>query len=105
MIRSLRWLIGAGLGVLLAAGCSSPTDQTQQGIVADRPTSPGDGAVARMALPGSPEGISVAPEGFAYVTQPDHGQPAGRVARVDLSCRAIDGEIAVGNLASLIVRN
>ena len=85
MSRPPTTRIAAALSLILAASCANPTDTP---LFTDRPPPQGDGTVARMALPGSPEGIAVAPEGFAYVTQPDHGASPGRVARVDLSTRS-----------------
>src|SRR6267378_2391153 len=100
-----RWLITGGLGALLAAGCSSPTDQSAGNVLADRPAPGGDGTVVRMPLDGAPLGIAVAREGFAYITQPDHGFSSGRVARVDLNARTVTATIAVGMVPSLVVFN
>src|SRR5262245_57336125 len=103
MTRSSRWLVAAVLGTLLAAGCASPTEQNQGGLLADRPVPAGDGVVARMALNGAPLGIAVAREGFAFITQPDHGQSSGRVARVDLNARSVTATIPVGMVPSLVI--
>jgi YVTN family beta-propeller protein len=100
-----RWLITGSLGALLAAGCSSPTDQSSGNVLADRPAPGGDGTVARMPLDGAPLGIAVARAGFAYITQPDHGSSSGRVARVDLNARTVSATVAVGMVPSLVIFN
>src|SRR5207237_8828367 len=86
MSRLSTILIALAMGATLAVGCSSPTEP---GISANRPVGPGDGTVARMALPRGPLGIAVADEGFAYVTQADHGFSGGTLARVELNARTI----------------
>src|SRR5205809_625399 len=101
MNRRSRWLLIAGFGALLAAGCSSPTDQTAGNVLADPPAPGGDGTVSRMPLDGAPLGIAVAREAFAYITQPDHGFSPGRLARVDLNARTVRATIAVGMVPSL----
>src|ERR1700693_2889858 len=96
MSRLSTLLIAAAMGATLAVGCSAPTDQQSLGSLTSRPTPPGDGTVARMALPGGPLGIAVAPEGFAYITQGYFGGAPGTVARVDLNARTITASIPVG---------
>src|SRR5258708_8664032 len=75
MSRLSTILIAAAMGATFALGCTSPTDENVTGQTATRPAPGGDGTVARMALPGGPLGIAVAPEGFAYITQAYFGHP------------------------------
>src|SRR2546427_5788090 len=58
-----------------------------------------------MALPSAPLGIAVADEGFAYITQPDHGFSGGTLARVDLKGRTVTATIPVGRVPSLVIFN
>src|SRR5216683_4991205 len=103
MIRVPTSVTAVAMGMMLAVGCSSPTETGP--IPASRPAGPGDGTVARMVLPKAPLGIAVANEGFAYITQPDHGNSPGTVARVDLNARTVTASIAVGWVPSLVIFN
>jgi len=105
MSRLSTILIAAVMGATLAVGCTSPTDENVTGQGLTRPTPGGDGTVARMALPGGPLGIAVAPAGFAYITQAYFGQAPGTVARVDLNARTITASIPVGMVPSLVIFN
>src|SRR5205085_7081564 len=98
MSRLSTILIAIAMGATLAVGCSSPTES---GISANRPVGPGDGTVARMALPRGPLGIAVADEGFAYVTQADHGFSGGTLAPVQLNAHTITATIPAGMGPSL----
>jgi len=103
MSRLPTILIAMAIGATLAVGCSSPTEPGP--ISASLPAGPGDGTVARMALPRAPLGIAVADEGFAYITQPDHGFSGGTLARVDLKGRTVTATIPVGRVPSLVIFN
>ena len=103
MSRLPTILIAAAMGATLAVGCSTPTDENTNGLVTTRPVPGGDGTVARMALPGGPLGIAVAPEGFAYITQPNFGQSPGMLARVDLNARTVTASFPVGMVPSLVI--
>src|SRR6267143_512234 len=105
MSRLSTILIAAAIGATLAVGCTSPVDENVTGQGLTQPTPGGDGTVARMPFDGAPLGIAVAPAGFAYITQPDHGFSAGRVARVDLNARTVTATIAVGMVPSLVIFN
>ena len=105
MSRLSTVLIAAAMGAAFAIGCTSPTDENVSGQAATEPAPGGDGTVARMALPGGPLGIAVAHEGFAYITQPNFGQSAGRLARVDLNARTVTASIPVGMVPSLVIFN
>src|SRR2546425_4615147 len=96
MSRLQTILIAAAMGASFAVGCTSPTDENVTGQAATQPAPGGDGTVARMPLDGAPLGIAVAPAGFAYITQPDHGFSPGRGARVDLHARSLTATISVG---------
>jgi YVTN family beta-propeller protein len=103
MIRVPTSVTAVAMGMMLAVGCSSPTETGP--IAASRPAGPGDGTVARMVLPKAPLGIAVANEGFAYITQPDHGFSGGALARVDLNARSVTATIPVGFVPSLVIFN
>ena len=105
MSRLPTILTAAAIGVALAVGCSSPTDQNSTRALTTGPVPGGDGTVARMALPGGPLGIAVAAEGFAYITQGYFGQAPGTVARVDLNARTVTATIPVGMVPSLVIFN
>jgi len=104
MSRPPTTRIAATLSLILAASCSNPTDEHTP-LFTDRPTPPGDGTVARMALPGGPLGIAVAREGFAYITQGYFGGAPGTVARIDLNTRTRTASIPVGMVPSLVIFN
>src|SRR3989442_13539700 len=103
MSRLPTILITVAIGATLAVGCSSPTEPGL--IAANQPIGSGDGTVARLALPSAPLGIAVADEGFAYITQPDHGFSGGTLARVDLKGRTVTATIPVGRVPSLVIFN
>ena len=103
MSRLPTILITMAIGATLAVGCSSPTEPGL--IAANQPIGSGDGTVARLALPSAPLGIAVADEGFAYITQPDHGFSGGTLARVDLKGRTVTATIPVGRVPSLVIFN
>src|SRR6266487_6917185 len=105
MSRLSTILIAAAMGATFAIGCTSPTDENVSGQAATQPAPGGDGTVARMALPGAPLGIAVASEGFAYITEPNFGQSAGMLARVDLNARTVTASIPVGMVPSLVIFN
>jgi YVTN family beta-propeller protein len=105
MSRLPTTVTAAAIGVALAFSCSSPTDQNSTRALTTGPVPGGDGTVARMALPGGPLGIAVAPEGFAYITQGYFGQAPGTVARVDLNARTVTATIPVGMVPSLVIFN
>src|SRR5258706_11922305 len=96
MSRLSTILIAAAIGATFAVGCTSPTDENVTGQELTGPTPGGDGTVARMPFDGAPLGIAVAPAGFAYITQPDHGLSPGRVAPVDLNAPPLTAAISVG---------
>ena len=99
MSRLSTILVAVAMGATLAVGCSSPTETGPTS--ASRPGPSGDGTVARMALAGPLEGVAVAQEGFAYITQPY----ASAVARVDLNSRTVTSTIPVGSIPSLVIFN
>ncbi|HEY7193137.1 MAG TPA: beta-propeller fold lactonase family protein [Gemmatimonadales bacterium] len=85
MMRSSRWLIRISLGALLAAGCSSPTDQS---------------AYTRVVLPDGALGVAVSGS-IAFVTRPY----ANKVARIDLTTSRVTGSFLVGSLPCYMVFN
>lgn len=103
MHRLTSILIASALTAALGAGCSSPTDQGAPLLV--QPVPPGDGTVARMPLPRGPLGIAVSPEGFGFITQGNHGNAPGTIARVDLNAHVTTASIPVGLAPSLVIFN